>query len=336
MERKPFKGFQYPARYRLHRCQDPLDAFDRFFRFSPQAILLIDPAGNILKVNPAFNFLVGYNGVTNRAITNIYDCIPSHQHFVFNSHLGMIARDGVPSTNLEGVLIRQETREFPVRISFGVYQLQPRAIIQLFIQDITDYRMSEEQTIQAQIELELSYTATLDGWSRALELRDRETEGHSERVCEKTIEIALRIGIGIEKLNHIRHGALLHDIGKMAIPDSILFKPGPLSVQERRIMEQHTTYAYHLLSPVKYLKPALNIPFSHHERWDGKGYPQHLKGEEIPLEARVFSIVDVWDALNSDRPYRKAWSIDRTKEYIWDNREVQFDPTIVNEFLATV
>jgi len=336
MERKPFRSFQYPARYKLHRCQEPVEAFDRFFRFSPQAILLIDQNGRIIKENPAFHFLVGYIGIERRQSTNIFDYLPSHQHFVFSTHLEMIAKDGVPSTHLEGMLIRQEGKEFPVKISFGEYQRQPKPIIQLFIQDITDYRVSEEQTIQAQIELELSYTATLDGWSRALELRDRETEGHSERVCEKTIEIALRIGIGIEKLTHIRHGALLHDIGKMAIPDSILFKPGPLSVQERRIMEQHTTYAYHLLSPVKYLQPALNIPFSHHERWDGSGYPQHLKGEEIPLEARVFTIIDVWDALNSNRPYRKAWPTDRTKEYIWDNREIQFDPAIVNEFLATV
>jgi HD-GYP domain-containing protein (c-di-GMP phosphodiesterase class II) len=154
-------------------------------------------------------------------------------------------------------------------------------------------------------DLTLAYDDTIRGWAIALELRDGETEGHSRRVTEMTERLAIAMNIPNELITHIRRGALLHDIGKMAIPDSILFKPGPLTREEREVMRRHPVYAYDLLAAIEYLRPALDIPYSHHERWNGTGYPLGLLGDQIPLAARIFSVVDVWDALSSDRPYRK-------------------------------
>ncbi|MGB8252832.1 MAG: HD domain-containing phosphohydrolase [Anaerolineaceae bacterium] len=181
-------------------------------------------------------------------------------------------------------------------------------------------------------ELRLSYDATIEGWSYALDLRDRETEGHTRRVAEMTILLARRIGIGEEELIHIRRGALLHDIGKMGIPDYILLKTNALTEEEWKIMHLHPLYAHEMLSSVNYLRKALEIPYCHHEYWNGDGYPRGLKGELIPLKARVFALADVYDALKSDRPYRKAWSEKKVMVYIQKMSGKQFDPTLVEEF----
>ncbi|WP_345320863.1 HD domain-containing phosphohydrolase [Candidatus Villigracilis proximus] len=156
-------------------------------------------------------------------------------------------------------------------------------------------------------ELAEAYDTTLEGWARALELRDKETEGHSRRVTEITLKIAYAMNISEEDLEHIRRGAILHDIGKMSIPDEILHKPGKLTNEEREIIKEHPDTAYKLLSPIPFLKKALEIPYSHHEKWDGTGYPQGLKGNDIPLAARIFAVADVWDALGSNRSYNQAW-----------------------------
>jgi HD-GYP domain-containing protein (c-di-GMP phosphodiesterase class II) len=181
-------------------------------------------------------------------------------------------------------------------------------------------------------ELAKSYDATLEGWVKALELRDRETEGHAQRVIWMTLELAERMGLDSENLPHIRRGALLHDIGKMGVPDSILLKPGPLDQEEWAIMKQHPIYAYQWLSPISYLGPALQIPYYHHEKWDGSGYPNGLKGEQIPLPARIFAVADVWDALTSDRPYRSAWSEAEADNYIRQESGRHFDPQVVDYF----
>lgn len=182
-------------------------------------------------------------------------------------------------------------------------------------------------------QLALSYDETIKGWSRALDLRDRETQGHSDRVTLQTLHLARRMEIPEPELGHIRRGALLHDIGKMAIPDGILQKPGPLDEEEWSIMRQHPTYAYQLLFPIPYLKPALDIPYCHHERLDGSGYPRGLKGEEIPLAARIFAVVDVWDAMRSDRPYRAPISAAQTAEYLTSESGIKFDPQAIRIFL---
>jgi PAS domain S-box-containing protein len=185
-------------------------------------------------------------------------------------------------------------------------------------------------------ELIKAYDATIEGWSRAMDLRDRETAGHIERVVKLTLDLARSLGMDESRLVHIRRGALLHDIGKLGVPDHILFKPGELTVEEREIIERHTEYAYEMLAPIPYLKPALNIPYFHHEKWDGSGYPLGLKGEQIPLEARIFAVVDVWDALLSDQPYRRAWSREDAIEYICSQDGVHFDPRVVECFLGMI
>lgn len=183
------------------------------------------------------------------------------------------------------------------------------------------------------LELSLAYDTTLEGWSHALDLRDHETEGHTQRVTDMTVRLARSMGLDDASMIHVRRGALLHDIGKMGIPDSILLKPGALTDNEWAIMKLHPVYAYELLSPIAFLHPALDIPYCHHEKWDGTGYPRGLKGDEIPLAARIFAIVDVYDALRSDRPYRAAWSEHRTIEHIKSLSGTHFDPSVVDAFL---
>ncbi len=181
-------------------------------------------------------------------------------------------------------------------------------------------------------DLRQAYEVTLEGWSRALELKDRETQGHTMRVTDMTMRLAKAVGMDDEALTHVRRGALLHDIGKMGIPDSILLKPGPLSDEEWVVMRRHTEFALTLLLPITYLRPALDIPYCHHERWNGSGYPRGLKGEEIPVAARVFAVVDNWDALSFDRPYRAAWPRKKVLAYLSDNAGILFDPGIVSAF----
>jgi len=193
-----------------------------------------------------------------------------------------------------------------------------------------------ENLQQSNSDLESAYNATIEGWSRALDLRDRETEGHTLRVTELTMKLARIIGMDDDLLVNIKRGSLLHDIGKMGVPDSILLKPGPLTEDEWHIMRQHPQVAYELLSPISYLQPALDIPYCHHEKWDGTGYPRGLKGEEIPLTARIFAVGDVWDALTNERPYRPAWPDSKAIEYIRENSGIHFDPQVVEIFLKII
>jgi len=185
-------------------------------------------------------------------------------------------------------------------------------------------------------ELMLAYDETIEGWSRAMDLRDKETEGHTQRVTELTLRLANSMGFAGEELVHIRRGTLLHDIGKMGVPDDILRKPGPLTDEEWVIMRKHPQFAYDMLAPIIYLRPAIDIPYCHHEKWDGTGYPRGLKGENIPLAARIFAVVDVWDALCSDRPYRKAWPEEKARPYLQEQAGKHFDPHIVEVFLKEV
>jgi PAS domain S-box-containing protein/putative nucleotidyltransferase with HDIG domain len=189
-----------------------------------------------------------------------------------------------------------------------------------------------EELRRSNNELLMSYDATLEGWAHALELRDQETQGHSKRVTDLTLRIAKTLGVSENEMIHLRRGALLHDIGKMGVPDNILLKQGQLTEEEWVVMRRHPEYAVEMISPIPFLRPAMEIPFSHHEHWDGTGYPQGLKGEQIPLGARIFAVVDVWDALSSDRPYRKAWPMEKTLDFIRSNSGSQFDPQVVTVF----
>lgn len=209
--------------------------------------------------------------------------------------------------------------------------------------EVAERRRVEEQ-VQTQLktiqelhgDLKEAYDATIEGWARALDLRDKETEGHSRRVTEMTLQMARVIGMDEEEMLSIRRGALLHDIGKMGVPDSILLKPDALTVEEWEVMRKHPTYAYQMLSPVTFLQSALDIPYAHHERWDGSGYPRGLREKEIPLPARIFAVVDVWDALCSDRPYRKGWSQERILQHLQTETGAHFDPEIVALFFSLV
>ena len=193
-----------------------------------------------------------------------------------------------------------------------------------------------EDLKRANMEMSEAYEETLRSWSRALNLRDKDTDDHTQRVVELSLRLAQRMGIHGERLIQFQRGAILHDIGKMAIPDEILLKSGSLTEEEWQVMRKHPVYAHMLISPIRYLEDALPIPYYHHERWDGSGYPLRLRGTEIPTEARIFAIVDVWDALRSNRPYRKAMTDEDAMQYILEQSGKQFDPDVVRVFLAMI
>ncbi|HSL46461.1 MAG TPA: HD domain-containing phosphohydrolase [Anaerolineales bacterium] len=208
--------------------------------------------------------------------------------------------------------------------------------VQASSRDITERKQSQVALQRAHEDLQDAYDKTIEGWVLALDLRDRETEGHTQRVTAMAIRLARELGCTEEELVHIRRGALLHDMGKMGIPDEILQKPGPLTDEEWMIMRKHPLYSYQMLSPISYLNQALIIPYYHHERWDGSGYPHGLKAEEIPLFARLFAVVDVWDALSSDRPYRKRLPPKQVIQFLEKEAGRLFDPEIVKRFLPLI
>jgi putative nucleotidyltransferase with HDIG domain len=203
--------------------------------------------------------------------------------------------------------------------------------------ELRELNLDLEKRVRARTkELAEAYDVTLEGWAKALELRDKETEGHSRRVTETTVAVARAMGIPEEEIGHIRRGAILHDIGKMGIPDHILRKEGGLTEEERQIVLKHPGTAYDLLKDIPFLEKAIEIPYCHHEKWDGSGYPRGLIRHVIPLSARIFAVADVWDALSSDRPYRKAWSKEEVAKYLINEAGKHFDPRVVNAFLALV
>ena len=245
----------------------------------------------------------------------------------------------------EVVRIASNSTSFPSQTHISVLRDEyghPIGMVRT-VRNISERKKTEEQIHQLLKELKQSndelaaaYDATLEGWVRFLDLRDNVTEGHTQRVTRMTLALAEMVGFSKKQIIHLRRGALLHDIGKMGIPDEILQKPGPLDENEWKIMRKHPEFAFQMLSPIDFLRPALEIPHFHHEKWDGSGYPNNLSGERIPLAARLFAIVDVWDALNSDRPYRKAWSHNQIKEYIRSQAGSHFDPEIVPLFLEYI
>ena len=253
----------------------------------------------------------------------------------YNSDENFISYFGIPligKGQIKGVMelyTRKEINPDPDWLNF-LHTLAGQAAIAIDnVQLFKNLQRSNQELI-------LAYDTTLAGWGRALELRDKETQGHTDRVVELTIELARRLGIDGEELTHIMRGALLHDIGKMGIPDHILHKPGPLTEEEWEIMRQHPQYAYNLMYPIPYLRPALDIPYAHHERWDGSGYPRGLKGEDIPLPARIFAVVDIWDALLNERIYREAWPGKKVLEYLKNAAGIELDPDIVENFLDMI
>jgi len=247
----------------------------------------------------------------------------------YSAYCGLPLRTDNHVVGVLELLFQQSFRPDPEWLNF-IETLASQAAIGIDrIRLFRELEMSNVKLVQA-------YDATIRGWARALELRDVGTEGHSRRVAQMTVELARKMGVSEEQLVHVRRGAFLHDIGKMGIPDDILKKPGELDEEEWNIMRQHPTHAFEMLADVDYLRPALEIPACHHAHWNGEGYPQGLSGKDIPLSARIFSVVDVWDALCSDRPYRKAWSKEKAIAYIKYQSGKQFDPRVVEHFLEYI
>jgi HD-GYP domain-containing protein (c-di-GMP phosphodiesterase class II) len=288
--------------------------------------------------NRHLQFGEGYAGraVLDHRTIHVPELNPRHTDYLrspsFNAE-GFVSYVAVPlaaKNEVQGVLEilhRSPLKEDPEWFEF-LEALASQAAIMI------GYATLLDDLQRSNTELNLAYDSTLEGLSRALEVRDQETRGHSRRVAESTLRLARAMAVPEQELVHIHRGALLHDIGKMGIPDSILLKAGALNGEETDIIRKHPTIAFEMLSPIAYLRPALEIPYCHHEKWNGSGYPRGLKGEEIPLAARIFAVVDVWDALTSDRPYRKAWSRDEAFTYIKDQAGEHFDPKVVGVFLS--
>jgi|GEM_PF-4093527 len=325
---------QAEERLRLHAAA---------LKVAGNGVFITDYNGVIIWTNPAFSSITGY--AQGEAINQTPRILKSGKHDqAFFDDLWERIRSGkiwygeITNRRKDGSLYTEIQTITPVYNDRG--EISHYVAI---IQDITErvYAEAELQKYHQHLEemygkLTQAYDETLAGWARALELRDRETEGHSQRVADLTIHLAQVMGIAEDDLIHVRRGALLHDIGKMGVPDKILLKAGPLTNGELRIIRQHPTYAYQMLSPITYLAPALDIPYYHHERWDGTGYPQGLKGEQIPLAARIFAVVDVWDALSSNRIYRAAWSENEALAYIQKQAGTHFDPQVVEQFVKII
>jgi PAS domain S-box-containing protein len=311
------------------------DKFSKAFQMSPDAITINRLSDGIyFEISPGFTRLTGYlrEEALGKSSTDLNLWVDPGDRIRLVQGL----RQNGEMTNLQAPFKRKNSEIGVGLMSARMIEIDQESCVLSVTRDITEIQKSADQLRSANTKLEEAYEATLKGWVKALELRERETANHSQRVISLTVLIARSIGFSDEALVHIQRGALLHDIGKLGVPDDILLAPRPLNKEEWAVMSQHPQYAYDLLVDIPYLRPALKIPFCHHERWDGSGYPRGLSGEEIPLEARIFSVVDVYDALLSARPYRGAWSEAEVCDYLRNQSGVLFDPRVVEVFLRIV
>lgn len=264
----------------------------------------------------------------------------------FVGEMGLLNPDGQRTATVrtvEPTLVMEVTRhdfdallERHPKLAYGMVREMSARLTNSGNRAIADLQAKNRELEHAYTELADAYENTLEGWARALELRDQETEGHTRRVTEGTVLLARRLDITDDALRYMRWGAIVHDIGKIGIPDSILLKPGRLTDEERLVMQTHTQHAYDMLYPITFLRPAIDIPHYHHEKWDGTGYPRGLRGPEIPLAARIFAFLDVWDALTSERPYKQAWPLERARDLIVTDSGRHFDPDITPVFLEII
>jgi HD-GYP domain-containing protein (c-di-GMP phosphodiesterase class II) len=316
------------------------------------SLLLIDPVTNRLDYKcgigfqtdcaPSTSFMLG-EGFPGRAALHKQtliepDLVHNHEGFIRTALIdieGFTAYAVAPLVSKDtviGVLEVFRRQPFESDKTWSLYFSSFAGQIAILI---TSARLFKELG-RSNFELKLAYDETIEGWSRALEMRDQETEGHTLRVAELAVKLGRRAGFSEYELICMRRGALLHDIGKIGIPDRILNKPAALGVDEWEIMKLHPVYAKKMLDAIDYLRPCVAIPYCHHEHYDGTGYPRGLKGDDIPLQARMFSIIDVWDALSSNRPYRSAWSRDQVITYLCENKGSLFDPDVVDLFLDVI
>lgn len=312
------------------------------FESSPDAVLLLDD-GQIIDCNQAALDTFGSPSKSDLYLSHSALFPPSQLDGADSGELVSNMTDEARKTGIaryEFVYRRLEGSSFFADVVMTSFSLQGHAVLQINIRDVTERKMAQRELLRLHAdlhsshrELEHAYDVTIEGWAKALELRDEETEGHSRRVVEMTLKLAAAMGMDDEELEQVQRGAVLHDVGKMGVPDNILLKPGPLDDNEWDTMRQHPQMAHDWLADIDYLAPALAIPYCHHERWDGSGYPQGLSGHDIPLPARIFAVVDVFDALCSNRPYRQAWSRQEAIDHIRDQAGKQFDPAVVRHFL---
>lgn len=311
--------------------------YRRLFESSPESITLIGLNGVILDCNKATENIAGKprDELIGKPFWNIGILDQTDIPSIMEYFTQIVKGELLEPFHVKVIRDNKDVSWLEIHLAFLKRNNKVYAI-QVISRDVTERRKAELQIQNLNAELLIAYDETLKGWARALDLRDHNTEDHSVRVMDLTMDMARRLGIPKSELVHIRRGALLHDIGKMGIPDAILLKPGPLTEDEWHVMRKHPAVAYDLLSNIPFLKPALSIPYCHHERWDGSGYPEGLSKEQIPLEARIFAVVDVWDALSSDRPYRKKWANEEIVEYIRAKAGTHFDPEIVKLFLSMI
>ena len=286
----------------------------------PDAIVIIEQTGKIIEVNSQTANLFGYQReeIINQQVEMLVPLTIQNAHIKYREEYFDNPERRFMGTRLILTAQHKDRSIIPVDISLSPMHSGSALYIIASIRDISAIVKAHEETVE--------------GWSRAMDFRDKETEEHTQRVTKMTVQIAREMKLSETEITRIRQGALLHDIGKIAVPDNILLKPGKLTDEEWVIMRKHPEYAHEMLSPINFLRPALDIPYCHHEKWDGSGYPRGLKGEEIPLAARIFAVVDVWDALRSDRPYRKGWSGEKVCKYIKGLAGKHFDPKIVSIF----
>jgi PAS domain S-box-containing protein len=316
----------------LRRTNELLQAL---INASPVAIDMVDNSGNVQLWSPTAERFFGWKAA--EVIGHPLPFITHGKQYELQEQIEEELR-GMAVSGQETQRIRKDGSVMDVELWTAPLHDSEGAVMGSVgvMTDITERKKAEQQIQALHSELLVAYDETLEGWSRALNLRDPNTDGHSRRVVDVTINLARNVGIPESELIHVRRGAILHDIGKMGIPDHILLKPGPLTTEEWRIMQLHPVFAYEMLSKIPFLKPSLDIPYSHHEKWNGSGYPRRLKTTEIPLAARVFAIVDTFDALTSDRSYRPAWKRVEALAYIHDQAGIQFDPEVVRVFLEMV
>jgi PAS domain S-box-containing protein/putative nucleotidyltransferase with HDIG domain len=305
--------------------------------FAANAVIITDRDGTIQWVNSAFAELTGYSAEESLG-RNPRDLVRSGvQDKAFYEKMwrtilsGQVWRGELINRRKDGTHYIEEQAVAPVT--------NPDGAITHFVgikQDVSERKRAEEELRRKNDELLTAYDTVIEGWSCAMDLRDKETKDHTMRVTALTLNLARHMKVPENELVQIKRGALLHDIGKLGVPDNILLKPGKLTDEEWRVMRQHPALAQQMLASIEFLKPALDIPYCHHEKWDGSGYPCGLKGEEIPFAARIFAVADVWDALTSDRPYRAAWTKSQALEFIGQESGKHFDPDIAQVFLASV
>jgi PAS domain S-box-containing protein/putative nucleotidyltransferase with HDIG domain len=315
--------------------------YHAFIQTTLDAICIYDAeTKRILEANPAFLELLGYTQEEAQQLS-IASIVAEERVSVTGYFQEIIVAGRGSRTercwrHKNGSLIDVQVTASPIREG-------GQEFVFVVARDMTERRQAEQRFHELYQQLQNSharltdaYEATLEGLAIALELRDKETRGHTRRVTQLTVRLAQAMGVPEEDIVHIRRGALLHDIGKIGIPDGILLKPGALTVEEQMIMARHPTYAYEMVTAIPFLHPAIDIPYCHHEKWDGTGYPRGLSDEAIPLAARIFAVVDVWDALSTDRPYRKSWPREKIIAHIKEMSGTHFDPAVVTTFLKLV